>query len=153
MKLRDVERKVEYIKNNFNKLEKLKKYNYEELTNNFERVDSVIYTLQTSIEALLDIARYIIAELGLKIPSKNSEIIEILVENNFIKKDDMKKYIQMIGFKNRVVHEYNAIDYQLLYRILHKDGNNLKKLFKILLEIIKKYQNNKNTFKGIRFIL
>lgn len=153
MKLRDVERKVEHIKNNFNKLEKLKKYNYEELTNNFERVDSVIYTLQTSIEALLDIARYIIAELGLKIPSKNSEIIEILVENNFIKKDDMKKYIQMIGFRNRVVHEYNTIDYQLLYRILHKDSNDLKKLFKTLLEIIKKYQNNKKTFSGIRFIL
>ena len=151
MRISDLQGKIDFLRDNFEKLEILKEYTFQQLVSQFERVDSVLRRLQTSIEALLDIGRYIISNLGLRIPSTNAEVIEILRDEGFIPEDDAQRYIQMVGFRNRVVHEYNTIDLELLYKILQEESNDLKKLFACLLKIIEQYQKS-NPYKGMRFL-
>ena len=71
MRQRDVQGKIVFLMDNFEKIEILKQCSYDELSSRFELVDSVIHRLQTSIEALLDIGRYVIASLGLKAAGTN----------------------------------------------------------------------------------
>ena len=153
MKQRDIQGKIDFFMDNQKKLEHLKKYSFSEFSSNFERADSTIYRLQTSIEALLDIARYIISYLGLRVPSTSAEVIEILLEEKFITQKDAEQYIQMVGFRNRVVHEYNSVDIKKLYEILQDDSEDLKNFFTALLQIINEYEDKENPSNDVRFFL
>jgi uncharacterized protein YutE (UPF0331/DUF86 family) len=73
MKQRDVQGKIDFLVENFEKIAILKGYSFDELCAQFERVDSVIHRLQTSIEAILGIGNYIIADLGLRTPNTKME--------------------------------------------------------------------------------
>ncbi len=153
MRQRDIQGKIDFFMDNQKKLDSLRKYSFSELSSNFERVDSTIYRLQTSIEALLDIARYIVSDLGLRVPSTSAEVIAILLEEGLITQRNAEQYIQMIGFRNRVVHEYNSIDIKKLYEILQEDSKDLKKFFTTLLQIINDYEVGSNPSTGVRFSL
>ena len=136
MKQEDIQTKLDIIPENLEKLEILRTKSYEEFISDFRNIDSALHRLQTSIQALLDIGGYIIASLGLKTPSSNSEIIEILRDNGYIDPEKADTYIKMVQFRNRVVHFYNSIDVDLLYKILVNEIEDIKNLFKILIEII-----------------
>ena len=138
MKQEDVQTKVDVIPENLEKLENLRSKSYEEFISDFRNIDSVLHRLQTSIQALLDIGGYVIASLGLKTPSSNAEIIEILQDNGYIDSQEAEEYIKMAQFRNRVVHLYNSIDVDVLYQILINEIEDIKSLFKILIEIIEK---------------
>lgn len=152
MRQRDIQGRIDFLMDNFKKLDILKKYSFEELKSSFERVDSIIHRLQSSIEALLDIGRYIIAELGLRIPNTNAEVIQILNGEGFVSKDKMKDYIEMIGFRNRIVHEYNSVDLKMLYEIIQNESDELKELLALLIRVIKKNEEGKTCHKGLRFL-
>jgi len=138
MKQEDVQTKLDVIPENLEKLENLRSKSYEEFISDFRNIDSALHRLQTSIQALLDIGGYVIASLGLKTPSSNAEIIEILQDNGYIDSQEAEEYIKMAQFRNRVVHLYNSIDVDVLYQILINEIEDIKSLFKILIEIIEK---------------
>jgi len=152
MRQRDVQRKIDFLMDNFDKIEVLKQYSYHEFSSRFELVDSVIHRLQTSIEALLDIARVIIASLGLRAAGTNAEVIEVLKDAEFLSDRDVQRYVRMIGFRNRIVHEYNTIDLEKLYGILQKDSGDLKKLCACLLKVIERFEKGTESCRRARFL-
>jgi len=105
------------------------------------------------IEALLDIGSYIIAALGLRTPNTNAEVIEILKEAGSIPERDVGKYIQMVGFRNRVVHEYNSLDIRMLYEILQHESGDMTVLFSLLLKTMKQHEVAESPFPGERFMM
>lgn len=148
----DIQGKIDYLLSNFKKIDILRKYTFEEFSSNFEHIDTTIHNIQTSIEALLDIGRYIIADLGCKLPQTNAQVIEILEEENLISQEKVVDYIGMVGFRNRVVHEYNSIDVKLLYEILQNETQDLKNFLAELLQIIKDYEGKEEQSKENRFL-
>ena len=136
MKRQDIQSKIDVILNNLEKLSQLRSMPFEEFTSDFRNIDSALHRLQTSIQALLDIGSYIIASLGLRTPSTNAEIIEILRDAGYITKENADTYIRMIQFRNRIVHLYNHIDTETLYDILVNEIDDIKTFFENLLEII-----------------
>lgn len=141
MKREDVQHKLEVIPENIEKLEVLRAKDYQEFCSDFRNVDSTLHRLQTSIQALIDIGSYIIAELGLRTPSFSAEVIEIFTEAGFINPKDQDRYISMIQFRNRVVHVYNNMDLEVLYEILQQEIDDIRRLYRTLLEIIEAHEN------------
>lgn len=139
MKKEDIETKINVLLDNLEKLNSLKKSPYKDFIKDFRNVDSALYRLQTSIQALLDIGSYIIASLGLKTPNTNAEIIEILGEAGHIPKDKIETYIKMSQFRNRIVHLYNHIDIETLHDILVNELGDIKGFYVNLLNVIEKY--------------
>lgn len=140
MKQEDVQHKLEVIPENVEKLELLRAKDYQEFCSDFRNVDSTLHRLQTSIQALIDIGSYIIAELGLRTPSFSAEVIEILIEAGFINPKDQDRYIGMIQFRNRVVHIYNNIDVEVLHGILQQEIDDIRNLYQTLLDIIETHE-------------
>jgi len=66
--------------------------------------------LQLSIQGLLDICHYSIANENLTRPADNREAILILGANGIIPKDFAEKIAPMAGLRNLLVHEYTKID-------------------------------------------
>jgi len=136
MRKQDIQKKIDVILDNLEKLSLLKKKTYKEFSSDFRNIDSALHRLQTTIQALLDVGNYIIASLGLRAPETNSKIIEILSEAGYISSDKVKIYIKMSQFRNKIVHLYNKIDIKTLYNILKKEQNDLKEFYLTLLKII-----------------
>jgi len=141
MRTADVQSKLEVIPENIEKLELLRVKDYQEFCSDFRNVDSTLHRLQISIQALIDIGSYIIAELGLKTPSFSAEVIEILTEARFIDPKDQDRYISMVQFRNRVVHVYNNIDVEVLHGILQQEIDDIRRLYRTLLQIIEDHEN------------
>jgi uncharacterized protein YutE (UPF0331/DUF86 family) len=132
MKKRDIQKKIDVVLDNLEKLRILKQKTYEDFISDFRNIDSALHRLQTSIQALLDMGGYIIASLGLRTPDTNAEIIEILSEAGHIPEGKMSQ------FRNRIVHLYNHIDTETLYDILVNELNDIKDFYITLLEVIEK---------------
>ncbi len=138
MRKEDIQTKIDVILDNLEKLQILKAKSFEDFISDFRNIDSTLHRLQTSIQALLNIGSYIIANLGLKKPESNAEIVEILTEAGHIPKEKAEKYIKMSHFRNRIVHLYNHLDIKILYDILVNELSDIKDFYLILMNIIEK---------------
>ena len=138
---RDVQTKIDVIQDNLEKLNTLKAKTFEDFRSDFRNIDSALHRLQTSIQALIDIGSYIVASLGLRAPTTNAEIVEILSDAGHLPKGKKETYIQLSQFRNRIVHLYNHIDAKMIYEILTNELDDLKGFYTTLLLIIEKYQS------------
>ena len=90
--------------------------------------------LQLTIEALIDIGNHIVSDQNLGQVNFYSDIPQLLYQNNYIKKDLKEIFIQIIGFRNILVHDYLNIDLSIVYSVLNEK---LDDLFSILKEYSK----------------
>jgi uncharacterized protein YutE (UPF0331/DUF86 family) len=115
----------EVIRKRLNKLDeylsilrKLRKYNFDDFVSDPERYGSAERFLHLAIEAILDMGNHVIAESDLGIVNWYSDIPSILARKGYIDSDLEKKWLQMIGFRNTLVHDYLEIDRGIVYDIL-----------------------------------
>lgn len=128
--------KIQFIKKNLNKLERLAEMNKKEFLKDYRNYDTAKYNLQSTIEAMLDITNHIISRKELGNPETNAEAFRILEEKDIIDKELMSTFIQMAKFRNRVVHLYDDIDDEQIYEIIN---NNLEDYRSFINIIIKNY--------------
>jgi len=76
--------KLRVIKENLVKLNKLKEVPEEIFIKDFEKHDSAKYSLQTSIEAMIDICNHIISRKCLGMPKTKADAFIILCQNSLI---------------------------------------------------------------------
>ena len=131
---RRIKDKINIIENNLKDLKKFLDCSCDEFLSDYRNPASAKYLLQTSIEAMNDIANHIIASKRLKKPETSAQSLKILNKNDFISDEKLPNYIKMIKFRNRLVHLYNEIDNKQLYQILK---NNLSDLEYFIKEIVK----------------
>jgi uncharacterized protein YutE (UPF0331/DUF86 family) len=129
----------EVIRKRLNKLDEylsilynLRKYSFDDFTSDPERYGSAERFLHLSIEAILDVGNHVIADLGLGIVNWYSDIPAILEKNGYIDSDMENELLQMIGFRNTLVHDYLEIDRSIVYDVLQnhlEDIEEVKRMF------------------------
>lgn len=92
------------------KLEDMKKDPY--------RYKGVLYMLQTSIEAMMDIAYHLCAKLYATAPENGSHAFEILAEHGDIPQEKLATLRKMVHFRNLVAHGYLHTDPGMVARII-----------------------------------
>lgn len=110
--------KIRLIKENLVKLGKLKEVPEEVFKKDFEKHDSAKYSLQTSIEAMIDICNHIISRKCLGMPKTKADAFIILCQNNILSPDMQSTYTAMARFRNRVVHLYDQVDPSDVYQFV-----------------------------------
>lgn len=68
------------------------------------------YTLQIAIQAALDVASHIVSDDRLGEPSSNRALFELLVKWGWLPGDLAAPLSDMVGFRNILVHGYQALD-------------------------------------------
>jgi uncharacterized protein YutE (UPF0331/DUF86 family) len=95
---------------------KLDKYLYD------DDVQTIVERkVQLSIQTCIDIANYIIAREGLRIPDEEENIFLVLAQESFINHDLGQRMKGMVNFRNILVHEYLEIDNELVHRHLTRN--------------------------------
>ena len=89
------------------------------------RQDIFVLNLQRAVQACIDLASHAVAAEALGLPEKVRDNFSILREKGVVDPELASKMEKMTGFRNIAVHNYQALDLDILKSILL---NNLKDL-------------------------
>ncbi len=78
----------------------------------------VIHTLQIAIQAALDIGSHIISDLRLGEPGSYRDVFQLLVKSGWLPAELAQSMRNMAGFRNVVVHGYEAVDSEVVREIV-----------------------------------
>jgi len=108
--------------------------NPENLTD-FTKQDSIILNIQRACEASIDLAMHIVSERKLGVPKSNREAFKLLQDADLIDEQLATTLMNMVGFRNIAVHNYQALQLDILQAIIEKHVDDFKQYTKIILQI------------------
>ena len=123
--------KLDNLKNIYDGLKNLQILKLSDLENNLNNVWAVSFGLVAGIEAVLDISQYLLANKGIKIESYG-EVPQALLKAGIIKAERSNNLRQMIGFRNRLIHNYPSLDLEQLFGILQNNLDDFKEFLKVV---------------------
>ncbi|MBI4130004.1 DUF86 domain-containing protein [Candidatus Roizmanbacteria bacterium] len=100
--------------------------------------------IQVAIQACMDIASHIVAQMALEKPQReNKEIFNILADQSIIDTSLANRLVSMGGMRNVLVHNYLDVDDKKVYDAVKNDLKDIEAFVKQIQEFIDKQQNNK----------
>jgi uncharacterized protein YutE (UPF0331/DUF86 family) len=118
MKNEIIERKIAFIREQINDIKLLlSNKSKEEILKDQWLIKGLKYSLQTAIEAMIDITFHICAKHFKKAPVDARDGFNMLLDKNIIRERDFLTFSQMVGFRNRVVHGYEDVSDERVYEL------------------------------------
>ena len=98
--------------------------------------NGAVHLLQTSSEALIDIAYHPCARLHVTAPENGVQAFEILVSHGDLPQDFLRRAIPMVRFRNLVVHGYLPTDPAAVQRIIGDHREDFAVTKRLIREIV-----------------
>ena len=95
--------------------------------------DIFVLNLQRAIQSSIDLATHVIASEGLGIADTVGGSFVLLANAKIITKTLSKKMLSMVGFRNIAIHEYQALDADILKAILIKNLQDIEQFYTTIL--------------------
>lgn len=89
------------------------------------RQDAAVLNLQRACEAALDMAQRVISQQGWGIAETSKDLFVVLQRQHVIEVTLAKTLINMVGFRNLAVHDYEELNYDIVESIINKDCTDL----------------------------
>jgi uncharacterized protein YutE (UPF0331/DUF86 family) len=134
----EIPAKLAILRDNLEKLAKIPQGSFDEFDSDFRNLDSALHRLQTSIQILIDIGSLVLAERGLGAPATSRSILESLTAAGHLPAGSVERFGPIFGFRNRVVHLYDRIDPQIVFRVLTEERSDLEALAQLLVATLPK---------------
>ncbi|MGQ4914592.1 MAG: type VII toxin-antitoxin system HepT family RNase toxin [Candidatus Asgardarchaeia archaeon] len=116
-------KKLDYI---FYKISNLPLNPLNEIT-----IDAMLYRIQTSTEAAMDVIAMLCKDLGIPVSDDYSNIAELSAKK--IISDDLAEDLKRLnGLRNAIVHRYNKLNYQEVI----KNINEIKRILLNFIEVV-----------------
>lgn len=128
-----IQRKLAFIDLKLQNLEILKLMERQDFLASFQSVDAAKYNLQVCIEALIDVSNHVVARERWGIPSTSAEAVKLVIQHGVLTKDKELSLVQMVKFRNRIVHLYQEVDDSEIYRILQENLDDIKGFIKAVM--------------------
>ncbi len=107
-------------------VERLRRYgNTEAIETDPVQFGFVAHTLQTAIQAAIDVAAIIVAERRLGEPRTNRELFRLVASDGWIDAASVDLWKRIVGFRNIVVHRYLVVDARVLRGIVEQNLDDL----------------------------
>ena len=117
------------------KLRSLSKLSEDEFLGHYEKIDTSKYNFIVAIEAIIDICNRIISKRKLGFPQDYSDVIKLMSQEGVLEGDLVGRLIEMVKFRNMLVHLYWKIENDRLYQYLKENLGD----FEAFKEAVRKY--------------
>jgi uncharacterized protein YutE (UPF0331/DUF86 family) len=87
----------------------------EEVCNDMSLTWAIEHGLQLSIQCIIDVCHYLVADLMLGVPATSQEAIKLLSDAGIFPATFAHTLVQMARFRNLLVHVYAQIDIERVY--------------------------------------
>lgn len=88
--------------------------------------DSIILNIQRACEASIDLAMHMVSGRKLGVPKSSREAFTLLCEKGLIDAELAKNLMNMVGFRNIAVHDYQSLNVDILVAIVEKHIDDFK---------------------------
>lgn len=129
-----IETKISHIQKYLKLLERYRKFSQKELEQNPDLKGAVERYLYLATQATLDLGEAIIAFKELRRPGTYTEVFYILDEEEFIAKDLSERLVAMAKFRNIIVHDYEKVDFGIVYDVLESRLGDIKEFVRTVKE-------------------
>ena len=120
-----INRKLAVLENFIRQIENMD-FDEQFLLKNEDVQHLIAFRLQQAIETAIEIATYMIVNLGLERQDTARDAFVILARGKIIADDLAEKLGSACGFRNLVVHGYQKIDFRKLFYNYKNDLNDLR---------------------------
>ena len=86
----------------------------------YTKQDSIILNIQRACEASIDMAMHIVSEERLGLPQTSRDAFDLLESHSMIEEETARRLKAMVGFRNIAVHDYQALNLDILKQIVEK---------------------------------
>jgi uncharacterized protein YutE (UPF0331/DUF86 family) len=98
-----------------------------------DKQDIFVLNLQRAVHAAIDLATHIIASEGLGLSDTIKDNFKLLKNASIINEKLTHRMESMVGFRNIAIHDYQAIDIDILKSILTKHLKDLEDFYTTVL--------------------
>jgi len=123
-------RKIERIETYLKQVRQKKDPGFEVFRKDKDLQSIVLFNIIQSIQACIDIGAHIISDSEWEAPVSLADIFQILAQNKIVTKQLSQRMIKMVGFRNRIVHEYEKIDLRIVYEAWRKSIKDIENFCK-----------------------
>jgi uncharacterized protein YutE (UPF0331/DUF86 family) len=120
--------RLEEIDKHLEKISPLSELTYQEFLNDTTAQDIVEYNLFQIINHLITITQHIVVDEDYGFPQTSYEASQILFNKELLDSDDLDIMKKMIGFRNIIGHNYLNINKEVVYFILTKGRDDIKRI-------------------------
>src|SRR5690625_5001352 len=97
--------------------------------------DSIILNIHRACEASIDIGMHIVSERRLGLPKSSRETFKLMEGAGIINQSSAKALMNMVGFRNIAIHDYQKIDLDILQAIIEKHLSDFTDYTKVILHL------------------
>jgi uncharacterized protein YutE (UPF0331/DUF86 family) len=91
-----------------------------ELIDDLDRQDIIVLNLERAIQLCVDIGLQIIGEKSLPVPDTMAGTFRVLAKEEVLDATNAEHLARAVGFRNIAVHAYQAIDWNIVFKISTK---------------------------------
>lgn len=97
-----------------------------ELQNNFDLQDIIALNLSRAVQLTVDIGAHIISTMNMPAPETMGQTFNVLAQQRVLTAHVADRLRKSVGFRNIAVHNYEAINWQIVHTIVcdHLDDFN-----------------------------
>jgi uncharacterized protein YutE (UPF0331/DUF86 family) len=112
------------------RLEDLQKLTKAEFIADPHKIGSAKYNLIVAIEGAVDLCNHVISKNGFRTPEDYTDTFMVMKEKGAFDERFTSSLIQMVRFRNRLVHIYWDIDDAELYRVIQTNLQDIRQFLK-----------------------
>ena len=117
MDQRVINQKMESLRTCINRIEAKRPADASALESDVDLQDILSVNLERAVQLCVDIGAHIIASAEEEAPDTMGETFEILSKMKILKPDTAKVMKSAVGFRNIAVHNYEKINWSIVYNI------------------------------------
>lgn len=125
--------KIDELDMYLNELTQVTPSSFEEYQQ-IEKKRSCERLLQLCIECVIDVCRLFVSGLRLGLPSEENDLFDKMLRKKVLSKEMNSLLKEMRGFRNILVHEYAAVDNELVFKTTKEKLDDFKKFKKEVLD-------------------
>ena len=129
-----IENKLSSVEKYLKILAGYQKYSQSEIESSVDLKGAVERYLYLAIQSTIELAESLIAYKKLRKPSTMSEAFHILHEEEVISADMAEALVKMTGFRNVVSHDYEKLNYDIVYAVLKEKLRDIEQFLAVVRE-------------------
>ncbi len=108
----------------------------DDFAKNHTKQDSIILNLERLCQAAIDLAAYLVKINNLGVPQESRELFQLLEKHGTISVKLSKNLQAMVGFRNLAVHDYQALNLDIVRAIIEKNLTDFQSFSSTALKMI-----------------
>lgn len=110
--------KLESLRRCLERIEAQQIRSLQDLQENLDKQDITVLNLERAIQLCVDIAAHLLADSGATVPDTMAGTFKSLSLQGVLDKNLAEKLGKSVGFRNIAIHQYQDINYEILYVVV-----------------------------------